>query len=238
MSDAQNSGPTVVRRGDPTRRDRMQVPRTAVRGQREPSLLTADASPAPRVPVGRLRRAVIPSRLQWIGYQATTVAIVGLVAMPFMTWAFESLRINIDQHTGVVLGAHALGPAYFVFGLVMALLMPWRALPWTPESNADVGAFGWRVRAELHKPALYRAGGYVPRLTVVAVLWLGLIALFAATSPPPVGWIAGAGTPVTWVLLVAGFVFSVLALPVGGTHQVMVDDDGNLFAEDGSSIDG
>ena len=208
----------------------------------EPDAWICRACGAPLVrgstaPVGTLRPALIPSIRQEVAVGIMTAAIGGLFLLPFLTYAFQGLRIQVLQENPSA-ASHALGPLFVVIAVALGALMPWRALPRRiggVRRRPGVGCDQYlkRIKDELGVRAIYTYRGYVPRVAgMIAVSVLALVA-FWIVSLPRDGYVAAAGTALTWVTLVAALVAAVLMLPLGSARTISIDEEGNLFPAGG-----
>lgn len=199
---------------------------------------TGDAGAALAGPV---RRAMVPTLRQFVGVNLASAAALVLFFMP-MLGAFDGLRIAERSSGGVVVEAVVAGPIFFVFALAVAAAMPRRVFPrrvsgsWMKAKAATV-PFLADLRTRLGVRALYKHDGFVVRIVVLGLLWVGAVVAFPSVVSAPASFSPRGGTPLTWALIVLGAIGTALMIPGRNTRTVLVDDAGHFTEEPLAPLD-
>lgn len=192
--------------------------------------------PAGAALVGPVRRAVVPALRQVVGVNLASAAALVLFLLPALGQAFDGLRVAERSASGVVIEYVVVGPLFTVLALAVLLVMPRRVLPrrvegsWLKAKAATV-PFLATVRRDLGVRALYKHDGFVARVVVVGVLWVGAAVAFAELASPSASFSSRGGTPVTWATIALGLLATALMLPGRNPRSVLVDDAGHLSEE-------
>lgn len=194
---------------------------------------TGDAGAALAGPV---RRAIVPALRQLLGVNLASAAALVLFFMPVLGQAFDGLRITERSSGGVVVEYVVVGPIFSVFALAVVLAMPRRVFPrrvsgsWLKAKAATV-PFLAEMRSRLGVRALYKHDGFVVRIVVLALLWVGAAVAFPSVASTPASFSPRGGTPVTWAVIVLGVIGTALMIPGRRTRTVLVDDAGHFTEE-------
>lgn len=190
---------------------------------------------------GPVRRAIVPTLRQFVGVNLASAAALVLFFMPFLG-AVDGLRLAQRSSGGVVVEYVVAGPIFFVFALAVALAMPRRVVPrrvsgsWMKAKAATV-PFLADLRRVLGVRALYKHDGFVVRIVVLGLLWVGAAVAFPSVASTPASFSPRGGTPATWALIVLGAIGTALMIPGRHTRTVLVDDAGHFTEEPLAPLD-
>lgn len=195
--------------------------------------VTGDAGVALTGPV---RRAIVPASRQFVGANLASAAALVLFFMPALGQAFDGLRVAERSSGGIVVEYLVAGPIFAVLAFAVALAMPRRVVPrrvsgsWLKAKAATV-PFLADLRRGLGVRALYKHDGFMMRVVVLGVLWVGAAVSFASLASSPASFSPRGGTPVMWVVIVLGAIGTALMIPGRHTRTVLVDDAGHFTDE-------
>ncbi|MGH9085816.1 MAG: hypothetical protein ACRDYW_10220 [Acidimicrobiales bacterium] len=191
---------------------------------------------------GPVRRAIVPALRQFVGVNLASAAALVLFFMPVLGQVSDSLRLAERSSGGVVVEYMVAGPIFTVFALAVALAMPRRLFPrrvrgsWL-KAKAATAPFLADLRRRLGVRAVYKHDGFVVRIVLLGLLWVGAAVSFPGVVSTPGSFSQRGGTPVTWALIVLGAIGTALMIPGRRARIVLVDDAGHFTEEPLSPLD-
>lgn len=191
---------------------------------------------------GPVRRAIVPARRQFVGVNLASAAALVLLFMPALGQVSDGLRLAERSSGGVVVEYLVAGPIFIVFALAVALAMPRRLFPrrvrgsWLKAKAATV-PFLADLRSRLGVRAVYKREGFVVRIVLLGLLWVGAAVAFPSVVSTTSSFSPRGGTPVTWAVIVLGAIGTALMIPGGRTRTVLVDDAGHFTEEPLAPVD-